>query len=299
LPDTATLQVGTGERHYSVAAAKSVWNYVRELGGEPTLVSIIGEDQTGEQIRAGVAGLPIHLIAIPSRPSTRKIRYWCHGAALLDVVTASHQPLAAAAAEAVWREIENHLSTTDVVIAADFSYGLFNPWLIERVCGLEKLGIPVVADVQCSTNYGSILRYRNISLTKPNEREARHSAMDFHSPLDELGERMLQESGNRHLVISRGAKGMRIYSQERNAGAREDIPRPANLPSLATVVADPTGAGDSALAMFALALAADVPILDAAFLASAAAAQVVARRGDDNPISRVALEQQIQQWLRE
>jgi D-beta-D-heptose 7-phosphate kinase/D-beta-D-heptose 1-phosphate adenosyltransferase len=75
------------------------------------------------------------------------------------------------------------------------------------------------------------------------------------------------------VIITRGEHGMWVL----DAGGA--TPVEAALPAVAREVSDVTGAGDTVIAVLALALAAGASLVDAARLANVAAGLVVARFG--------------------
>jgi bifunctional ADP-heptose synthase (sugar kinase/adenylyltransferase) len=85
------------------------------------------------------------------------------------------------------------------------------------------------------------------------------------------GPALLEATGNRAALVTRGALGMVLF--------RSGEP-PVAIPAHGSdEVADVTGAGDTVIATFALAVAAGAPLPDAARLANVAAGLVVMKAG--------------------
>ena len=98
---------------------------------------------------------------------------------------------------------------------------------------------------------------------------AGHSMRDRAS-LEAGGRRLLASLDCDYLLITRGAEGMTLFEK---GGAVH------NVPSEARPVYDVTGAGDTVLAVLALAFASGAKMEDAARLANIAAGRVVMRFG--------------------
>jgi D-beta-D-heptose 7-phosphate kinase/D-beta-D-heptose 1-phosphate adenosyltransferase len=84
------------------------------------------------------------------------------------------------------------------------------------------------------------------------------------------GEEILQLIAARYLILKRGEHGMSVFERGR---------KPVHIPTIAKEVFDVTGAGDTVIATATLALLGGASILEAAFLANAAAGIVVGKIG--------------------
>ncbi len=86
------------------------------------------------------------------------------------------------------------------------------------------------------------------------------------------------------LLITRGEQGMSLFEaanqNSQDSASRDDnIPAVTHIPAVAREVFDVTGAGDTVVAVFTLALAAGASMLDAAKIANCAAGIVVGEVG--------------------
>ena len=107
----------------------------------------------------------------------------------------------------------------------------------------------------------------------PNHHEAeRLSGVTIHDDraAERAGKRLLQQFEAQALLITRGEHGMTLC--EANG-------RVTHIPARAREVFDVTGAGDTVISTLALALAAGASMVEAAFLANAAASIVVGKLG--------------------
>jgi rfaE bifunctional protein kinase chain/domain len=120
-----------------------------------------------------------------------------------------------------------------------------------------------------------LLRYSHVTASTPNEPELeetfkRRIGNDL-SLLDRLATRVLKRRSLQALLVTRGREGMVLY---------EDGRRPRRLPIFGSdQVADVTGAGDTVIAAFTLALSAGATFLDAALLANCAGGLAVMKSG--------------------
>jgi D-glycero-beta-D-manno-heptose-7-phosphate kinase len=169
-----------------------------------------------------------------------------------------------AAALAVWAA-EGRINAA---ILSDYGYGTVEPGLLARV----RAALPE-ATVVCDSRY-RLGDFKGLDGATPNEEEAEAllggAINDDHDRLEEAGRRLLDRLGARFLLITRGSRGMSLFEDGLST----------HLPVHGTdQVADVTGAGDTVIGTFALALAAGASPLEAALLANYAGGVVVMKMG--------------------
>jgi D-beta-D-heptose 7-phosphate kinase/D-beta-D-heptose 1-phosphate adenosyltransferase len=244
------------------------------LGGSVTLGGATGDDRAaGELARAVRAGGvdPAGLVADPARPTTAKLRVLARGQQVIRLDTESLAPLGGEAAEQLAAWAERSAGDADAVLLSDYGKGVVGEGLARRViAAAARAGRPVVVDPKgrCAA------RYRGAAVVKPNLSElADLTGM----PVDALpevlaaGVRLADGLPGTAVLVTRGPEGMALF----RAGAE-----PALLPAAPRRrVFDVTGAGDTAAAALALALAAGLAPGPAARLANAAGGVSVGKVG--------------------
>ena len=116
-------------------------------------------------------------------------------------------------------------------------------------------------------------RYRGAALLTPNRRElaeASRMATRGDDDIEAAARHVLKSCGVESILATRGGEGMTLVAGD---GAAE------HLAAEALEVFDVSGAGDTVVAAVAAALAAGIPLADAARIANAAAGIVVAKAG--------------------
>ena len=114
---------------------------------------------------------------------------------------------------------------------------------------------------------------REATLVTPNLREAELMAglpLRDRRQLETGGRRLLADLGCENLLITRGADGMTLFEQDGGVHEIASVPRP---------VYDVTGAGDTVVAVLALAYSAGATLREAAELANRAGGRVVLKFG--------------------
>jgi rfaE bifunctional protein kinase chain/domain len=154
---------------------------------------------------------------------------------------------------------------------SDYGLGLVTPPLVRAALALAKRRrIPVTVDSRYD-----LLSFRGMTAVTPNEPEV-EAALGVRighdrRRLEEAGVELLRRLGTKAVLITRGSDGMALF---------EPRQAPVHIPIHGSdEVADVTGAGDTLIATFTLALASGATPLEAALLATYAGGIVVMKRG--------------------
>lgn len=269
----------TGESFYPGGAANVARN-LREFTDSVSVVGTVGIDPSGRQLldllRAGKieTGLVLEDPAFRTIVKTRII------ARHQQVVRVDREEVRAPSERQVaqvsggLREI---LPTLDAFIFEDYGKGFLSPQLVREISrDLQTAGKIATAD----PNPHHQVDWGQVTAVKPNRSEALQAAGfavtdPVDPPLEDkalltAGVRLLSKWDAQMLLITLGEQGMMLL--ERNQS-------PHHIPTKARQVFDVSGAGDTAIALFTLALACDASPTEAAEIANYASAVVVAKLG--------------------
>jgi bifunctional ADP-heptose synthase (sugar kinase/adenylyltransferase) len=169
----------------------------------------------------------------------------------------------------------------DAVIFADFGYGVISAGFLDKVMSKLRKTVPVLtADV--SGRQGNLMRFREVDLLCPTEREMRETLHDFSSGLGYVVWNLLQATGAGKAIITLGKNGLITFDRPRAGEASEQMGRLLSeyLPALSPMAIDPLGCGDALLATASLTLAAGGTLQQAAYLGAVAAAIEVRQIGN-------------------
>jgi len=291
--DSVVLVVRPLESETFLGGAGIVAQHAKSLGANPKFLSVIGNDAEGQFARDEIAkrGLTAELIVDAARPTTFKTRYLADGKKLLNVNQFRDHNLDNPIAAQLQEKIAAATEHVDAVVICDFGYGVITSSILESLCAIgAKYNVPVIGDVQCSSQMGNVTRMKGITLTTPSEREARVALCDRESGVADLGTLILAQTGNQALIITLAERGLMIF----DAGGKplgeecKSLPlheikkrlQPDYLPSFATHVADAMGAGDALLATVSCCLAVGANVLESTFLGNCAAAVECRKMGN-------------------
>lgn len=309
--DAPVLVVRPRESDTFLGGAGIVAQHVKSFGGQVKFLSVIGDDESGKFAREELKlrGVPAELVVDASRPTTFKTRYLSDGKKLLNVNEFRDQNLDPPVATQLRAEIEKHGGEVDAIAICDFSYGVISGPVLEALCDIgRKRNIPIVGDVQSSSQMGNVARLKGITMSTPSEREARIALCDRESGVADLGAILLSQTDNRSLLVTLADRGVMIFDSEGRSLKEEarslhlhEVKRrivTEYLPSFATFVADPMGAGDAMMSAIVSCMAAGGGIMESAYLGNCAAAVEVRKMGNI-PVSKQELLEALHEQMSE
>lgn len=262
--------------------AANVARNLRALESRVHVLGVIGRDAPGREVVrlleaervdvsriAGVAGhttpTKMRILAAEPRRSLQQV---------LRIDREPSEPLAASVRAEIADAMRVVGREVDAVLVSDYEYGLVGPEIAAAASDLAHAGKVVVLDPR-----RSLAGFDGLAAITPNIQEL---ARFTHTPPEDLDEvdtlrRAARDLWERtragHVLVTRGNLGMALFG---SALPDEGIAVEA---SGSDEVTDVCGAGDTAAAVFALALAAGLDAIDAMVLANAASGVVVMESG--------------------
>lgn len=257
-------------------------NNVAALGGRARLVGLVGADSEGRRLTTSFhRGVDrTHVVRAKGYRTPVKTRILAGGvhAARQQVVRIDRDtgwPLDESVGSALAKKIEPALDSCDAVLLSDYGSGLITPALAEAVRRAaarrtRRRPVPVLVDSRYR-----LLEYRGLNACTPNESEV-EQVLGIHidddaEALERAGRLLLKRTGTQAVLITRGSRGMALFEPKQPT---------VHIPIFGSdEVTDVTGAGDTVIATFGLALSAGASFYEAARLANYAGGLVVMKRG--------------------
>ena len=256
-----------------LGGAGNVARNIAALGGTAVLIGLLGQDTAGAEIRALLAAAPGIIdrhVASAARPTTCKTRYLAGNQQLMRVDEEHTHALAPAEAAALIAAAEGAVAEADAVILSDYGKGVLAAGVLQTIIACARRhGVPVYVDPK-GEDFG---RYRGASCITPNQRELALAARMPTSSDAEIvaaATRVLRDSGFDAVLATRSEKGMALIEASGAVHFEE---------ARAREVFDVSGAGDTVVAVLALAAAAGYPLAQAMRLANTAAGIAVSKLG--------------------
>ncbi len=248
------------------------------LGAEVSLVSVAGDDAAGKAMlqQLEAVGVKCRSLSMSNRLQTvTKVRVLAGQAhsTRQQVIRIDYEsePLSdPSLRDAIVAAVREQVGTSDAVIISDYNYGVVGPEVASAIRNAtDEKAIPVFVDSRFR-----LASFPGFTSATPNEDEVEHLLETLPADPSQLataGERLRYQLGFRALLVTRGSHGMMLL---------EEGVAPLNIEAVvSTEAVDVTGAGDTVIATYALALASDASFPDAARLANHAGGLVVMKRG--------------------
>jgi D-beta-D-heptose 7-phosphate kinase/D-beta-D-heptose 1-phosphate adenosyltransferase len=247
------------------------------LGSRVSLCGVVGRDPAGrwllQRMRAG--GVDTRgVVQSPTRPTTVKTRVIARNQHLLRIDREVPQALPNQDEQPLVAAIIRIRRTASAVICSDYGKGVLSTGVLRSVLRAPSRGARPVVLVDPKGR--DFMRYQGADILTPNERElldaTSAAGSDGEEELVRRAEGLMRQLGLKALLVTRGAEGIDLYEP---SGRGRQVQR-AHIPVLQRhEVFDVTGAGDTVVAVMGMAVAAGLPLMDAARLANAAAGIVV------------------------
>jgi D-beta-D-heptose 7-phosphate kinase/D-beta-D-heptose 1-phosphate adenosyltransferase len=274
-PEAPASVLAVKRSETSVGGAGNVARNITSLGARCIFVSLVGRDAAGEKLGADLAGekmIEPALIVDPDRPTTRKVRFVSEH--FSTHMLRADWEIAAPASEAIERQLIDTaiaaLPRADIVLLSDYAKGVLTARVVRHIIdAARKLGKQVIVDPKSA----NLAIYRGATLLTPNQKEfAEATRRRIHSDEDiaDASIEALRSADAEAVLVTRSEQGMTLAHRDGNL---------IHVPAQPAKVRDVSGAGDTVVAVLAVALAANASWEDALRCATAAAAVAVSKPG--------------------
>jgi D-beta-D-heptose 7-phosphate kinase/D-beta-D-heptose 1-phosphate adenosyltransferase len=256
-----------------LGGAGNVARNIAALGGTAVLIGLLGNDAAGDEVRAAIRAAPLLVdahVTTSARPTIRKTRYIAAHQQMMRVDEEAVRVLDPDEETRLIAAIGQFLPDVDAVILSDYDKAVLGPKVTRfAIARARARGIPVFVDPKAKP----FRHYRGATCVTPNLAELAFAArlpVDSEVEIIAAATRVLREAKAEAILAKRSDKGMLLVEASgavhvETAQARE--------------VFDVTGAGDTVIAVLALAVAGGYALPEAMRLANTAAGIVVSKLG--------------------
>jgi D-beta-D-heptose 7-phosphate kinase/D-beta-D-heptose 1-phosphate adenosyltransferase len=260
--------------------AANVARNLTSLNVPTSLLGVVGEDAHGVQLKELLGEYQIGcrgLVVAPARITSVKTRIVAHKQQVVRIDRETREPMTGPLTQRLIESVEAGIGQTAAVIVGDYGKGVISQALLDELKALCRAnGVWLSMDPKPVHR----LDLRGLSLITPNRKEAFELAglpdeTRCPNPIEDVNlmrvaDKLLAELGPALLLITLGELGMLL--------CRRNHP-PFHIPTVAQEVYDVSGAGDTVIATFTLAIAAGASPIEAAWLSNHAAGIVVGKIG--------------------
>ncbi len=298
-PEAPVPVVWANKRTYVPGGAANVASNIIFLGSKVTLVGVVGEYKHSDILFSELKKRKISTAGIftePKRHTTLKTRIIAGHQQVVRVDWEHTHPLPAELNRRIMRFIEKNIKNYDGIIIEDYGKGVINMQLLEELIGLARANKKIITVDPKEEHFQY---YRGVTAITPNRRELENAMRNIKlkdtsnkfqldkdrlfsdKDIDSAASRILQYLQLEAILVTLGEQGMKLF--EKGAPL-------AHIPTVAQEVFDVSGAGDTVIATFTLALASGASKLEAANLANYAAGIVVGKVGTATATQKELLE---------
>jgi len=259
-------------------AGNSILN-LKALGATPLPIGVVGSDKTGEKViqivkQKGISTeclfkernykTPIKTRILAGEESTRKQQ-------ILRIDKEGKVPDSDKIKQKLQKILKDVLSQINALLISDYNYFTVKEPIFNQILpGFKKTKIPVTLDSRFR-----LLNFKGITVASPNEPEVEWALKieinDNIQVLKQAGKNLLKKTEANAMLITRGSKGMILFEKNKP---------PLSIPIHGTTdIVDVTGAGDTVISVFTLALACGATFKEASLLANYAGGLVVMKKG--------------------
>jgi D-beta-D-heptose 7-phosphate kinase/D-beta-D-heptose 1-phosphate adenosyltransferase len=279
-PEAPVPVVDFSRESFMPGGAANVARNLVSLATPAELFGAIGNDDAARKLLKLLGEQDIGctgLVKNSARHTSIKTRIVAHRQQVVRIDRETRGAIDAKTTAKLLTEFKTRLAQADAVIVGDYGKGVVTQALLNEIKSLcRERGVWLSLDPKPVHH----LNLSNLSLITPNRREAFELAdlpddtknenplLDKHLML--VAERLLNELRPALLLVTLGELGMLLCQRGQ---------KPFHIPTVAQEVFDVSGAGDTVIATFTLAIAAGASPMEAAILSNHAAGIVVGKVG--------------------
>ena len=281
-PEAPVPVVAVEREQETAGGASNVTRNILGLGGRAVACGIAGTDARGDalvRILQDEGADCSCIIRTPDRPTTVKTRVIANNQQVVRIDREMTSPVPAAIREQLESGILDMIrqKTIQALVFEDYAKGLLDQGMMQRIADAARAaGVITSLDPHPSHSF----TVTGLTLMTPNRAEAFGLAGAYYrsgthpisadQPLLEVSQKLCRDWRVEQLLVTLGADGMALFMENRPV---------LHIPTKAREVFDVSGAGDTVIATFTLALLAGATPGEAAQIANHAAGVVVGKVG--------------------
>jgi len=272
-PEAPVPVVKLGRTSVAAGGAANVAANVAGLGARAILVGVTGKDTEAEILKGLVstnASVDCRLISLNDRSTTVKTRIVAHNQHVVRLDQETDNPISHAEINESFEIIRHAIDDAQAIIISDYAKGFLSESLLEKILDHARSSDKKVFIDPKSKD---LTKYRGGFVITPNLKEASETVQRTLTSAEMIVD-AAREIRSSHdfdaVLITEGENGMTLL---------DDGPESFHLDALAHDVFDVTGAGDTVIAVLAVAFIGGMSFRDSAAAANIAAGIAVGHIG--------------------
>ena len=257
-PEAPVPVVNIEEERFVPGGASNVANNLRSLDGKVSVYGVIGKDDNGEKFLKELSLKKIDsstIVKDETRPTIIKSRVLSQGQQLLRLDWEKDTDISKDIQDKIIKNLEENIEKIDAILLSDYNKGVLTKYLSEKIIDIaEKYNKKVVVDPKPQ----NFKNYKGATSMTPNRKEI----------LDYFGMKKFESEEEIAQKMKELKEGISLFEKEHK-----------RIPTVAREVYDVTGAGDTFISTFLLAVSAGADLYEAGVIANMASGIVVGKIG--------------------
>jgi len=272
-PEAPVPVVRVRSESFMPGGAANVVNNIHALGGTVRVAGVVGTDERGRVLTDELEkkGLDVAGIVLDGeRPTTLKTRVLAHHQQVVRIDKENSGELSDGVIDQIIDYVKEVIDDMDAIIIEDYGKGVIAPRVLQGVLRLAKRHKKIVTVDPKEEHFHY---YKGVTAITPNHYEAAKAVgmkIKDEDSLVKIGGALLSKLKCEAALMTLGENGMQLF---------EKSGRVTHIPTVAQDVFDVSGAGDTVIGAFTLALAAGAGMTEAAHISNFAAGIVVGKVG--------------------
>jgi D-beta-D-heptose 7-phosphate kinase/D-beta-D-heptose 1-phosphate adenosyltransferase len=287
-PEAPVPVVWAHRRSFIPGGAANVANNICALDGQVCLIGVVGEDKNTDILLSEIKKRKIsveNIFVEPKRHTTVKTRIVAGHQQVVRVDWEHRDSLPHDLNRKIIQFVKKNIKKFDAVIIEDYGKGVINESLLKEIIAVAYENKKIITVDPKEENF---LYYRGVTSITPNRKELENAVRNLRikdttnkfrihndrlfndKEIDAAARQILEYLGLESILVTLGEHGMRLF---------ENDGRITHIPTVAQEVFDVSGAGDTVIAAFSLALSSGATKSEAAYIANFAAGIVVGKLG--------------------
>ena len=287
-PEAPVPVLWAKRREFVPGGAANVAANINALDGKACLIGVIGDDKNADIFKSEVKKRGVitkGIFAEKKRHTTVKTRIIAGHQQVVRVDWEHTNPLSQEINNRILGFVEKNIRDFDAVIIEDYGKGVINRLLLEDIIAVAQKAKKIITVDPKEDHFDC---YRGVTSITPNRKELENAIrylkikdnknrfrvnsdkLFSDSDIDVAARQILKYLDLDSILVTLGEHGMKLF---------ENNGRLTHIPTVAQQVYDVSGAGDTVIACFTMALSAGATKEDAARIANFAAGIVVGKLG--------------------
>ena len=272
-PEAPVPVVWVKSESFMPGGAANVANNIASLGATVYIAGVVGNDERAGMLKEALREKGINtdgVITDDSRPTTLKTRVVAHHQQVVRIDREKIEAISSDILDKIIFYIKGMIGEMDAIVIEDYGKGVISAKLLKEILAIAKKKKKIIT-VEPKEEHFSY--YKGVTAITPNHHEAARAVginIKDNESILKIGIALLKKLNCEGVLVTLGENGMRLFQKN---GAI------THIPTVAQEVFDVSGAGDTVISVFTLALGLGVNMKDAAYISNIAAGIVVGKVG--------------------